>query len=93
MKTNVLYLITFDRPNQEVAVKGIRNKILKTSILGGHEVQNRKLGGAPWAGLPGVLWIKVPEMEIDADATVIKVELEGPLDLYSGAGDNVTFNQ
>ena len=93
LKTNVLYLITFDRPNQEVAVKGIRNKILKTSIVGGHEVQNRKLGGAPWAGLPGVLWIKVPEMEIDADATVIKVELEGPLDLYSGAGDNVTFNQ
>ena len=93
LKTNVLYLITFDRPNQEVAVKGIRNKILKTSILGGHEVQSRKLGGAPWAGLPGVLWIQVPEMEIDADATVIKVELEGPLDLYSGAGDNVTFNQ
>jgi len=40
-----------------------------------------------------VLWIEIPEIEIDADATVIKVGLEGPLDLYSGAGDNVTFNQ
>jgi hypothetical protein len=31
--------------------------------------------------MPGVLWIDVPESALDPDATVIKVELERPLDL------------
>jgi hypothetical protein len=28
-----------------------------------------------------VIWIDLPETAVDPDATVIKVELEGPLDL------------
>ncbi len=87
-----LYLTLFDRPIDSVAVKGIRNKIRRASIVGGPEVQHRTLGGAPWAKLPGVLWIDVPGDALDADATVLKLELEGPLDLYTGAGDAVTFN-
>jgi hypothetical protein len=31
--------------------------------------------------MPGVLWIDVPDSVLDPDATVIKVELKGPLDL------------
>lgn len=89
---DTLYLITFDRPVGQVAVKGIHNNIVRTSILGGPEVANKKIGGAPWAHIPGTLWIDVPEAALDADATVIKVELEGPLHLYSGAGDAITMN-
>jgi len=89
---NTLYLICFDRPYDAVAVKGVRNDVLRASIVGGPEVKHRKLGGAPWAHMPGVLWIDVPRNVIDPDATVIKVELSGPLDLYSGSGDAVTFN-
>ncbi|MGB8354800.1 MAG: alpha-L-fucosidase [Chthoniobacteraceae bacterium] len=89
---DTLYLFCFDRPYDSIAIKGIRNNILRTSIVGGSDVKHRKAGGAPWAGLPGVLWIDVPEDQLDPDATVIKVELEGPLDLYTGAGDAVTFN-
>jgi alpha-L-fucosidase len=47
---------------------------------------------APWAKLPGILWIDVPDSAMDPDATVLKVELDGPLDLYTGAGDAVTMN-
>lgn len=89
---DTLFLTTFDRPRGAVAVKGIRNKIKRASIVGGPEVKQQAIGGAPWANLPGVLWIDVPEEHLDPEATVIKLELEGPLDLYTGAGDAVTFN-
>lgn len=82
-----LYLTTFDRPVEEVAVKGIRNPVARASVLGYGETSVRKVGGAPWAGLPGVTWVKVPEGAIDPLATVVKLEFDHPLDLYSGAGD------
>jgi alpha-L-fucosidase len=78
-----LYLICFDRPSGQVAVKGIRNDIKSISIQG-ESMTFRKLGGAPWINLPGVLWIDVPESALDSIATVIKIELEGPLDLFTG---------
>jgi hypothetical protein len=36
--------------------------------------------------VPGVLRIAVPEQELDPYATVIKIELDSPPDLYCGAG-------
>jgi alpha-L-fucosidase len=89
---DVIYLITFDRPNGQVAVKGIHNDVKRVSVLGGPELAQRKIGGAPWAHLPGTLWIDVPDEVLDADATVFKVELDGPLNAYSGSGDVVTMN-
>ena len=56
-----LNLICFDRPNGQVAVKGIRNNIKSISIQG-EPLTFRKMGGAPWINLPGVLWIDVPEI-------------------------------
>jgi alpha-L-fucosidase len=88
----MLYLICFDRPNGQVAVKGIHNDVKRVSIVGAEELSQKKIGGAPWARLPGVLWIDVPESALDPDATVLRVELEGPLELYRGHGDAVTFN-
>ena len=88
-----LYLFLFDRPYDSVAIKGIRNKINRVSVVGtGQDLTHKKMGGAPWAGLPGVLWIDVPESVLDPDTTVLKIEFEAPLDLYSGAGDTVTLN-
>ncbi len=88
-----LYVFLFDTPKDEVAVKGIRNAIKRASILG-HDVElpHRVLGGAPWAHLPGILWIDMANAPLDDNATVIKLELDGPLDLYTGAGDVVTAN-
>jgi alpha-L-fucosidase len=90
---DTLYLFLFDRPYDEIAVKGIRNAVKSVEVVGsGQALQHRVLGGAPWAHLPGVLWIEVPEGALDSDCTVLKVQLDGPLDLYSGAGDVVTLN-
>jgi alpha-L-fucosidase len=82
-----LYLFLLDRPYDEIAVKGIRNTVRRVSVVGaGRELKHRKIGGAPWKDIPGVLWIGVPEDALDPNATVVKVELDGPLDLYHGAG-------
>jgi alpha-L-fucosidase len=42
--------------------------------------------------VPGVLWIEVPESELDSRATVLKVELDGPLRLYRGSGHAIEAN-
>lgn len=88
----ILYLYLFDHPVDGVAVKGIRNKILRASVVGGGELNQKMVGGAPWVHLPGVLWIDVPQGVLDPEITVLKVELEGPLDLYTGSGHAVTIN-
>ncbi len=85
-----LYAITFDRPNGSLCVKGIRNTIASVRTMDGTELAHRKIGGAQWAGLPGELWIDIPDEALDPDATAIEIALEGSLDLYSGSGDHAT---
>jgi alpha-L-fucosidase len=82
-----LFLFTFDRPIDQIAVKGIRNPILSATVVGsGEELTHRKIGGADWEGIPGVLWIDVPESAVDERATVIRLDFEEPLSLYTGKG-------
>jgi alpha-L-fucosidase len=90
---DVLYLFYFDRPMDGVPVKGIYNEIRRASIVGGGEIKHRKIGGAPWVDLPGILWLDLPDDQLDPNATVIKLELNGPLRLYTGPGQTVTLNR
>ena len=50
-KRDVLYLICFDRPNGQVAVKGIMNEVRRVSVVGGPELKQknrrRTLGETP----------------------------------------------
>lgn len=88
-----LYAYLFDRPWDEFAVKGIRNRIKRVTALGtGDELPFRTVGGAPWMNIPGVLWVTLPESALDPDATVLEIELDGPLDLYHGAGHSIESN-
>ena len=82
-----LYLFQFDPPQDAIAVKGIRNKVLQASVVGGPELSHRAVGGAPWLDIPGVLWIDVPREATNPDATVIKLELDGPLNLFLSSGE------
>lgn len=89
----VLYLIQQDRPWSEIPLKGLRNRVLRASIVGCEApVGLRQSGGASWMGIPGILWLHLPEAALDPLGTVVKLELEGPLDLYVGAGAVVTQN-
>lgn len=90
---DVLYVMTFDRPAHALGVKGVRNSIKRATVLGtGREVRHEKVGGAGWANIPGVLYLDVPADTLDPHATVIKLELEGPLDLYRGEGHAIEAN-
>lgn len=88
-----LYLFLFDRPWDSFAVKGLHNNIKRISIVeSGKELQYKKIGGAPWANIPGVLWVNIDENDLDPYATVIKVELDGPLNLYREEGHAISKN-
>jgi alpha-L-fucosidase len=86
-----LHLFLFYRPWGEISVKGIRNKIKRITLVGHEgELSHRSSGGS--ADIPGVLWISVPDEACDPLGTVVKVELDGPLDFYAGEGQIVSQN-
>lgn len=80
-----LYLFVLGDSGGLVAVRGLRNGVLKCSETAtGNELAFRRNGGAGWLAVPGVLWIELPSALAHPIVTVIKLELEGELDLYRG---------
>lgn len=43
--------------------------------------------------MPGIVYVDVPEQQLDQDITVLAVELDGPLKLYRGSGQVITMNE
>lgn len=90
---DVLYLYVAHVPKEATTIKGIKNEIKAITVLGnGTACRYKRVGGAPWIGVPGTLWIDVPKPALDEDVTVLKVELDGPLNLYSGEGVEIHVN-
>ncbi|GAB4244491.1 MAG: alpha-L-fucosidase [Candidatus Methylacidiphilales bacterium] len=89
-----LYLFCFYRPEDSFPVTGIRNGIESVRVLGsGSPLGFKKLGGAAWSNIPGVLWIDAPDpSDLDPDGTVIEVKLDAPLDLFRGEGGAIEHN-
>jgi len=81
-----LYLVCFDAPRDTVSVRGLRNRVRRVTVLGtGTGLGHHVTGGL--GTVPGVTWIDAPPAgDLDDEATVLAVELEGELDLYTGAG-------
>jgi alpha-L-fucosidase len=79
-----LYAFLYDRPRDGFAIKGLRNPVKSVrSLHSGRRLQHRSSGGAPWQHKPGTLWIDLKAGDLDRDVTALKIELDGPLDLYS----------
>jgi alpha-L-fucosidase len=88
-----LYLYLSHLPKEATPVKGIHNELKKVTVLGtGAECPTKRVGGAPWLGVPGTLWIDVPGESTDEYVTVLKIELDGPLNLYGGKGVEIDAN-
>lgn len=81
-----LYLMCFDAPRDSVSIRGLRNPVQRATVLGaGTELGHQVTGGLD--SVPGVTWIDAPSAaDLDEHATVLAIELEGELDLYTGAG-------
>jgi alpha-L-fucosidase len=73
----------FDKPVNHLVVKGLRNEKLKITLLStGEELSATRVGGVPWERVPGVLFITLPK-DLDVGyGTVVKIEMEKPIDLY-----------
>lgn len=78
-----LYLFVEGKPTGPIAIKGLKNKLHRIRIVGngtllGHEIFNKQY----WSEIPGIVYIDVPEDQLDKDLTVIAVLLDKPVELY-----------
>jgi alpha-L-fucosidase len=80
-----LYLFFFDKPFDQIAVKGLLKPPARVSVVGSNTLLKHKtIGGL--GDTPGILWIDVPEEVVDPEATVVRLEFDQPIDIYLGAG-------
>lgn len=82
-----LYLFLPGKVSGQVVVKGLVNPIKKISVVGKETTLTHKIvGKISWSPVPGLVYIPVPASVQDPYITVLALELEGPLRLYSGKG-------
>ena len=83
-----LYLFSYDKPNGRLMLNGIRNKKMKiTALASGRELTYKILGGAPWANMPGQIWLEVEDQDTDKVCSVFKVEFQNEIDLVEMTAD------
>ncbi|MDQ6420280.1 alpha-L-fucosidase [Paenibacillus sp. LHD-117] len=88
-----LYLFVYDDPKENVCLKGLTNPIHKITVLhSGKELVHEIHGGVPWFNIPGTTWIHMTPEDTHPQVTVLKLELDGELEMYGGSGAVVTHN-
>ena len=88
-----LYLFIHDTPKESVCLKGLCNKINRITVLhSGKELSWDILGGVPWFNIPGEVWISIAPEDCHKHTTVLKLELDGEIEMYGGSGAVVTHN-
>jgi alpha-L-fucosidase len=81
-----LYLFLAGNPQNQIMLKGLFNQIKSIKVVGDNApVQWKIVGKISWSAVPGLVYIDAPTKP-DKYMTVLKVELDGPIKLYKGAG-------
>jgi len=80
-----LYLFLRDIPKDgKIMLKGISNKINDISVVGhNYSADHELFCKVSWNTYPGIYYIKIPQDFIDDFYTVIEVQLDNKIDLYS----------
>ncbi len=79
-----IYCFVMDIPRDDIVVKGIKNNVTRVRLLGTSDtLAFKRNGGASWVGIPGVLQITLPTAKLDDNVSVIAIDLDSPLELYS----------
>jgi alpha-L-fucosidase len=78
-----IYLFIDGKPKGPIAIKGLKNKVQRVRIVGngtllGHQIINKQY----WSDIPGIVYISVPEDQLDEEMTVIAVLVDKPVELY-----------
>ena len=90
---DILYVYLPYTPNESVEVKGLKTHIKNIRVVGTDKTLGWKLyNDISWSEVPGVYYIDVPQDVVDEAITVLALELEGPLELYRGSGQVMSFN-
>ncbi len=85
--STVLYLFLQGRPTGTLKIKGLANQINSITVLGnGTPLTHKVVGKISWSKVPGLIFIDVPQQALDPYVTVLKLQLAGPVTLYSGTG-------
>lgn len=78
-----LFLYVDYKPNGQLALKGLNNKVKNVRVVGSNTKLNSKVfGKLSWSKFPGILYIDLPENELDKDVTVIALEFDEPISLH-----------
>jgi alpha-L-fucosidase len=79
-----LYLFVDGRPNEDLVIKGLDNKVLRARVVGSEAaVAHQVVGKFSWSKVPGLLYLDVPKDAFDPVVTVIALELDKPVSLFS----------
>lgn len=82
-----LYLFLPGKVNGDIVVKGLKNNIKNIRVVGPSQIlQHKIVGKISWSPVPGLVYMNVPPTVQDKYMSVLAVELDGPLQLYSGHG-------
>ena len=85
--STTLYLFLPHGAGISAEIKGLVNKVLSVEVLGMRmPLEHRVVGKISWSKVPGLVFIDVPEAAADPWMTVLKVKLDGKLELYRGQG-------
>ena len=85
--STTLYLFLPGKVTGNVVIKGLKNKIKNISVVGtSQKLQHKIVGKISWSPVPGLVYIDVPPTVQDQYMSVLAVELDGPVSLYTGHG-------
>jgi alpha-L-fucosidase len=89
-----LYLFVSGKPINGLMLKGLQNTPRKISVLGAPEVELKikNAGGAPWNKVPPTRFVEVPDNLKIGFGRVLKVELDEPIELYTGKSGKISQN-
>jgi len=88
-----IYCFVLDTPKDDIVIKGIQNKVTQVRLIGSTDtLANKRVGGAWWLKIPGVLQVTLPADKLDQNVSVIAIDLETPLELYRGNGGAIQSN-
>jgi alpha-L-fucosidase len=88
-----LYLFVDGKSNGPLLVKGLMNKVLHVRVVGnGTTLATSVVGKQYWSKVPGLLYIDVPADTLDPQVTVLALQLDGPVRLFSEEVKPITSN-
>ncbi len=89
----ILYLYVDNKPNGPLLIKGLNNKVNRAWVVGnGSKLKTTVVGKLYWSKVPGLLYIDLPEKVQDNDVTIVALQLDGEVSLYSEEGQVIESN-